>query len=135
MVEFRVNIERLEARRLTEQAAQDSDAVFKVSVSLSEKERRAGMLALNFLLDLSTQPEVVKVVVSGVAYVEAQKEEMASMLKSDDPRLPPPILAKTYERVYGTLYLICDALRVPHPLPSLLRSPGPNTKLEQKGKV
>lgn len=123
LAELKVRIEKIDAKRLKEDANQDSDAVYKVSVSLSEKERAAGLMALNFVLDLTTQPEIAKITVSGTAYIEAQREEIFSMLKSEDPKMPPPILAKTYERLYGTIYLLSDALKVPHPLPSLLKSP------------
>jgi hypothetical protein len=132
LAEIKIRVERVEASRLSEEVTNDSEAVYKVNVSLAERERTSGTLALDFTLELTAQPEVARLRLVGVAEIEAQRDELRSMLKSEDPKAPPPILAKIYERLYGTLYLLCDVLRVPHPLPSLLRAPGPTIKPEPK---
>jgi hypothetical protein len=121
LAEIRLKIDKIEATKLSQVTTMDSEAVYKVNVSLAERERTAGRLVLNFTLEVGGQPDVAKIVISGFAEIEAQREEIQAMLKSEDSRLPPPILAKIYERLYGTLYLLCDTLRVPHPLPTLLR--------------
>ncbi|MBI3858697.1 MAG: hypothetical protein HY296_00440 [Thaumarchaeota archaeon] len=90
-------------------------------MSLSETARTPGDVTLEFVLEMTSQPNVARIVISGSAVMEGTKQEIQQMLVSEDPKRAPPVLNKIYERVYGTVYLLCDAMMVPHPLPNLLR--------------
>ena len=121
MVELRVRLEKVEALKLTSDSTVDKEVVYKVNVSLKETERNPGEVKLAFTLEVTSQPTVARMVLTGTAEVVGTKQETQQLLISDNPKLPPPILTKIYERLYGTLYVLCDSLQVTHPLPTLLR--------------
>ncbi|QQG49317.1 MAG: hypothetical protein HY247_03125 [archaeon] len=121
MVELRVRLEKIEASKLVPESTPDQEVVYKVNVSLKEVERNPGDVRLAFSLDVTAQPAVARITMVGSVEIVGTKQETQQLLTSENPKLAPPILTKVYERTYGTLYLICDALEVPHPLPTLLR--------------
>jgi hypothetical protein len=45
-----------------------------------------------------------------------------------DDKTPPVVLTTIYERIYGLLYLVAGSLKVPHPLPTLLKPSGAEKK-------
>jgi hypothetical protein len=63
--------------------------------------------------------------VTGTATVSGSKDEIQGVTKTPDDNNPPVILLTIYERVYGLLYLVSTSLKVPHPMPTLLKTGGP----------
>ena len=88
---------------------------------MSEKERSPGKAVIAFTLDFGAQPEVVKLVLSGSATIEGTRPEIQQFLATERPGRPPVVLAKIYEQVYGAVYLICNSIEVPCPLPTLMK--------------
>ncbi len=116
-----VLVERVEAMRISEKADEKAQPNYTLSVSMSERDRTPENLALSFTLELTNQPQLNKLSVSGVATLTGTKDEIAASLISDDDKTPPQALTMIYDKTYGLFYLVAGALKVPKPLPSLLK--------------
>lgn len=121
MVELRIRVEKVEAAKLVSDETGDKEIVYRVNVSLNEADRTPGAVTLAFVLDINSSPAVARIQITGTATLVGTKSETQQLLAAPETNAPPPILAKIYERLYGTVYLLCDALQVTHPLPTLLR--------------
>lgn len=120
-MDLRVRIEKIAADKLTNDDVGDKNVLYRVNVEMKESEQNPGWTGISFVLNLTSEPSVARIQVSGTASIGGTKEEVRGLLSSSN-QLPPPVLAKVYERVYGTIYVLCDALQVPHPLPTLMRA-------------
>lgn len=88
---------------------------------MSEKERSPGRTVIAFTLDFGAQPEVAKLTLSGSATIEGTRPEIQQFLATERAGRTPAVLARIYEQIYGTLYIICNSIEVPCPLPTLLK--------------
>lgn len=125
MVGIEVLVERVEGARLSDKANENSPSSYGLNVSMSEKDRTSESLVLNFSLELTSQPQLARLVVTGTATISGSKDEIQGATKTPDDKNPPVILLTIYERVYGLLYLVSTSLKVPHPMPTLLRTGEP----------
>jgi len=128
MVEVKVQVERVEGLRLSTKATEDTPATYTVNVSLSERERESSFLALNFELELSGQPEISRLVVTGYVTMTGSRDEIQGLIRQQDDKSAPTILVTIYERVYGLLYVISRDLHIPHPMPGIVSLPPPEQK-------
>jgi hypothetical protein len=113
--------ERIDATRLSEKVNENSPSNYNLNVSLSEKSRSAEALVLNFQLELTTPQQTAKITVSGTATLKGSKEEIQAGISAPDENKPPHVLQVIYDRTYGAIYLLATSLRVPQPLPNLLK--------------
>jgi hypothetical protein len=120
MLEVAVLLERIDATK-TEKINENSPSNFNLNVSLSEKTRSAEALVLNFQLDLTTPQSTAKITLAGNATLKGTKDEIQGGITAPDDNRPPQVLVTIYERLYGTVYLIASAMKVPPPLPNLLK--------------
>jgi hypothetical protein len=120
MLEVAVLLERIDATK-TEKINENSPSNFNLNVSLSEKTRSAEALVLNFQLDLTTPQSTAKITLAGNATLKGTKDEIQGGITAPDDNRPPQVLVTIYERLYGTVYLIASAMKVPQPLPNLLK--------------
>ncbi len=120
-MDLRVRIDKLVVDKLVSDDVVDKDVVYKVAVTLTETEKNPGWTGLSYSLDLTSEPSVARIQISGTAAIGGTKEEVLPFLTSGT-KAPPAVLAEIYERQYGTIYLLCDAIHVPHPLPTLMRA-------------
>ncbi len=127
MTDIGVLVERIEGARLSDKASENSVSNYSLNVSMSEKDRNPEALILAFSLELTNQPQLARLVVSGIATITGNKEDIANVIKAPDDKNPPVILVTIYERVYGLLYLVSSNLKIPHPMPTLLRA-APDSK-------
>ena len=121
MVEIKLQVERLEAIRLSESATQDTSATYTINVSLSERERNPSAISLNYELDLECQPQLAKISIRGFTTIKGTRDEIQNILRPTDPNSPPPILVTVYERIYAMIYLVARDMNLPHPMPGLMR--------------
>jgi len=121
VLEVAVLVESVDAARLSEKASENANSNYSLNVSLSEKDRSPETLALSFSLELTSQPQAARFKVSGIATLKGTKEEIKEGITAPDDNKPPPILVTIYERIYSTIYVLSGALRVPHPMPNLLK--------------
>ncbi|MGP8057806.1 MAG: hypothetical protein ACLP9K_09435 [Nitrososphaerales archaeon] len=124
MLEVNVLVERVDAARLSDKASENLSSSYSVNVSMSERDRNPQALVLSFTLELTDQPQLARLVVSGVATLTGTKDEIQGALSALDDKSPPQVLTTIYERVYGLLYLVAGSLRVSHPLPTILKASG-----------
>lgn len=123
MLKVSVLVEKVDAARLSDKATEDSPANYTLNVSMSERDRNPESLLLSFTLELTNQPQLARLAVSGIATLSGSKEEIQGALAAQDGKEPPVVLTTIYERTYSLFYLIAGSLKVPHPLPTLLKAP------------
>jgi hypothetical protein len=121
VLEVSVVVERIEAARLTEKANEELRSNYKLNVGLSEKQRKAASLVLGFNLELTQVPQTAKITLTGTAELTGTEEEIKERITSKSENTPPPVVEIIYERVYGLVYIIAGGIKVPRPLPNLLR--------------
>ena len=121
MLDIAVLVERVEGARLSEKATENAQSSYNLNVSLSERDRSSGELILSFVLELTSQPQVARIKVDGIATLKGNKEEVQNEITAPDETNPPRILVTIYERVYGLIYLVAGNLKVPHPMPNLVK--------------
>jgi hypothetical protein len=114
-------LDTIDGVRLSDKMNENSQSNYSLNVSLSEKDRTAEALVLSFSLELTSQPQAARFKVSGSATLKGTKEEIKEEITAPDDKKPPPILVTIYERVYSTLYVLAGSLKVPHPMPNLLK--------------
>jgi len=128
MVDIGVLVERIEGARLSEKASDNAPSNYSLNVSMSEKDRNPESLVLSFSLELTNQPQLARLLVSGITTITGTKDEIQNVIRAPDDKNPPVILLTIYERVYGMLYLVSGNLKIPHPLPTLLRTAASDAK-------
>lgn len=121
MLAVSVQMETLDAIKLSEKANENANSNYSLSVSLSEKDRSTEELVLSYTLELTSQPQAAKFKVSGTATLKGSKDEIREGITAPEESKPPPVLIIIYERIYSTLYVLSGALKVPHPMPNLLK--------------
>ena len=119
-----VLVERVDAARLSDKANENSPSNYSLNVSMSERDRSPESLVLSFTLELTNQPQLARLAVSGIATLTGTKDEIQSAITTPEDKGPPLVLTTIYERSYGLLYLVAGSLKVPHPLPNLLKASG-----------
>lgn len=123
MLKISVLVEKVDAARLSDKASEDYPANYTLNVSMAERERNPEALLLSFTLELTNQPQMARLAVSGIATLLGTKEEIQGALAAPDGKDPPAVLTIIYERTYSLFYLLAGSLKVPHPLPTLLKAP------------
>ena len=121
MLDVSVLIESLNCSRLSDKISEDSASNYALNVSLSERDRNPSSLILSFTLELTNQPQLAKIVLSGIATLTGSKEEIQGATTASG-EAPPAILTTIYERVYGLVYLVAGGVKIPHPMPTLLKA-------------
>jgi len=121
VLEVSVVVEDVDAGRLSEKASENATSNYSLNVSLAEKDRSTDHLALSFSIELTSQPPMARFKVSGTATLKGTRDEIKEGITAPDENRPPPILLMVYERIYSTLYVLASALKVPHPMPNLLK--------------
>ncbi|MGD0146615.1 MAG: hypothetical protein ABSB53_07185 [Nitrososphaerales archaeon] len=124
MIGVNVLIERIDAARLSDKASENSPQNYSLNVSMSERDRTSESLVLTFALELTNQPQLARLAISGIATLTGTKDEIQSALATPEDKGPPMVLTVIYERSYGLLYLLASSLKVPRPLPNLLKASG-----------
>lgn len=121
MLEISVQIEAIEASKLNDKVTESMNSNYALNVSLSEKERTSDTLVLTFALTLTSQPQAANFKVAGSAALKGTKDEIKGGITAPDDNKPPPVLLTIYERIYSTLYVLAGVMKVPQPLPNLLK--------------
>ena len=121
MLETSVLVESVDAARMSEKATENANSNYSLNVSLAEKDRSSDALVLTFTLELTSQPQAARFKVMGSAALRGNREEIKEAISAPDDNKPPPVLVTIYERIYSTIYVLAGALKVPHPLPNLLK--------------
>jgi len=121
VLDVAVLIEDVDAGRLSDKATENAVSNYSLNVSLAERDRSSEHLILSFSLELTSQPQMARFKVSGSATLKGTKDEIKEGISAPDDTRPPPVLVFIYERIYSTIYVLASALKVPHPMPNLLK--------------
>lgn len=121
VLEISVLPESVDAARMNDRATEDAKSNYSLNVSLSERDRSSEALVLAFTIELTSQPQAARFRVMGRASLKGSKDEIRTEITAPDDSRPPPILVTIYERVYSTIYVLAGALKVPSPMPNLLK--------------
>jgi hypothetical protein len=121
VLEVTILIEDVDAARLSEKATENAASNYSLNVSLAERDRSTEHLILSYNMELTSQPPTARFKVSGSATLKGTRDEIKGGITAPDMNKPPPVLVMIYERIYSTIYLLADALKVPHPMPNLLK--------------
>jgi hypothetical protein len=121
VLEVTVLIEDVDAARLSEKATDNAASNYSLNVSLAERDRSTDHLILSYSMELTSQPPTARFKLSGSATLKGSRDEIRGGITAPDMNKPPPVLVVIYERIYSTIYLLADALKVPHPMPNLLK--------------
>ena len=116
-----VTIRSVEGNKLAEDVTSDSSVNFNVNANITESERNPDKLALKFAIELTTDPDVAKMTVTGTAVITGDDKEIDFLLTPKEGESVPPVFMKIYQKVYAVLYLVSGSLRIPYPSPGLLR--------------
>ena len=122
MAEVEVALKSVEATKVSETANPDTQVVFNVNASISEGSRKTGEVVLRFSFELSTQPEIARLMANGSATVTGEDRDIDTLLTAKEEGSVPVVFMRIYQRVYATLYLVCGSLKIPYPSPGLLKS-------------
>ena len=122
MLDVAVLVERVDATRLSEKVNENSPGNYSLNVSMAERDRSPAVLVLRFTLELTDQPQLARLAVTGIATLTGSKDEVQGALAAPDEKTPPTVLTIIYERIYSLLYLVAGSLKVPYPLPGLLKA-------------
>jgi len=121
VLDIAILLESVDGVRLSEKATENTNSNYSLNVSLSEKDRTSDALVLAYSLELTSQPQAARLKVTGTATLKGTKDEIKEGITAHDETKPPPVLVTIYDRVYSTLYLVAGALKVPTPMPNLLK--------------
>ena len=121
VLEVTVIVEDVDAARLSDKANENAVSNYSLNVSLAERDRSTEHLILSYSMELTSQPPTARFKVSGSATLKGNREEIREGITASDMNRPPPVLLIIYERIYSTIYLLAGALKVPHPMPNLLK--------------
>ncbi len=121
MLEVSVQIESADAARLSDKINENMNSNYSLNVSLSEKERSTEALVLTFSIELTSQPTAARFKVAGNATLKGTRDDIKEGITAPDENKPPPALVMIYERIYSTIYVLAGALKVPRPMPNLLK--------------
>ena len=121
MAGIEITIRSVEGNKLAEDVTSDSSVNFNVNANITESERNPDRLTLKFAIDLTTEPDVAKMTVTGTAVLTGDEKEIDFLLTPKEGESVPPVFMKIYQKVYAVLYLVSGSLRIPYPSPGLLR--------------
>jgi hypothetical protein len=124
VLEVAVTVEKMECSRLSDRTSENTKSEYTVKVSLEEKQRRPDGVTLSFSLELTGTPQVALIIVSGFARLTGSDAEIRESLEVRSEKAPPPVAEAIYEKLYGLLYLVAGSMRIPYPLPNLLKKTG-----------
>jgi hypothetical protein len=122
VLEVTVTVGKIEAVRLSDRASENLKSNYKLNVDLTEKERKSQALTVNFSIELTCQPQLARIAVGGTARLVGPDAEIKDMLAAKGEKSPPKVVEVIYEKLYSLVYLIAGNMRVPQPLPSLVKS-------------
>jgi len=121
VLEVTVLIEDVDAARLSDKANENAVSNYSLNVSLAERDRSTEHLVLSYSMELTSQPPTARFKLSGSATLKGTRDEIKGGITAPDMNKPPPVLVLIYDRIYSTVYMLADALKVPHPMPNLLK--------------
>jgi hypothetical protein len=121
MLEVDVTVEKIDCTGHAERVNEISKSNYTLNVSLAERKRRPEGLTLSFTLEIVGASDVASMTISGAARLTGSESEIAESLAVGEGKTTPPVVETIYEKIYGLVYLLAGTMKVPHPLPNLVK--------------
>ena len=77
-------------------------------------------MTLNFVLAISTKPNVVKYNIAGAVTLQGKPDDIKKKLEVNPKTKIPQILFTIYQHVFNSIYILSSNLNTPYPPPDLL---------------
>jgi hypothetical protein len=129
-----VEITSLLATRLNEEIG-TAGVRFDVSAKLEEKERKSGLVVVQFGLTVRTRPNVVKYEIEGAATLNGKDLVIDKMLKVDPKSNIPFVFNRVYQHVFTAIFMLASLMGTVYPPPDLLSSGKQQGFVETSGKT
>ena len=121
VLEVEVTVEKIDCAGHVDRVKEISKSNYTLNVSLAERKRRPDGLTLSFTLDIVGAMDVASMSISGMARLTGSETEIAESLAVGEGKTTPPVVETIYEKIYGLVYLLAGTMKVPHPLPNLVK--------------
>ena len=121
MLEVEVTVEKIDCTGHADRVKEISKSNYTLNVSLAERKRRPEGLTLSFTLEIIGAMDVATLNISGAARLTGSESEIAESLAVGEGKTTPQVVETIYEKIYGLVYLLAGTMKVPHPLPNLVK--------------
>jgi hypothetical protein len=121
VLEVDVVVEKIQCTGHTDKATENSKSNYTLNVSLSERKRRPEGLTIGFTLELTGASDVALITIEGSAKLTGPQTEITESLAVAGGKAPPKVVETIYEKLYGLVYVLAGSMKVPYPLPNLLK--------------
>jgi hypothetical protein len=96
------------------------DLFFDVNAKLEEQEKTAADVTIGFDLSISTKPNIVRYLTTGVIVLEGKQIDIKKKLELNPKTKIPQILFTVYQHIFSSIYMVSSILNTPYPPPDLL---------------
>jgi hypothetical protein len=96
------------------------DLFFDVNAKLEEQEKTAADVTIGFDLSISTKPNIVRYMTTGVIVLEGKQIDIKKKLELNPKTKIPQILFTVYQHIFSSIYMVSSILNTPYPPPDLL---------------
>jgi hypothetical protein len=93
---------------------------FDINAKIEEQKKENNQVILNFILAISTKPNVVKYSTSGTVTMSGRPDDIKKKLEVNPKTKIPQILFTIYQHVFNSIYILSSNLNTPYPPPDLL---------------
>jgi hypothetical protein len=121
VLEVEVTVEKIDCTGHADRVKEVSKSNYTLNVSLAERKRRPDGLTLSFTLEIMGASDVASMTISGMARLTGSEAEIAESLAVGEGKTTPQVVESIYEKIYGLVYLLAGTMRVPPPLPNLVK--------------
>lgn len=114
-----INLNSLQAERTGQYLSKD-ELFFDINAKLEEDKKGTNEVTLNFVLAISTKPNVVKYNITGSVTLSGKSDDIKKKLEVNPKTKIPQILFTIYQHVFNSIYILSSNLNTPYPPPDLL---------------
>ncbi len=119
---IQLNLRTLSVDKLDENTNRNTPVTFRVNVKFDETSRKVEETTVEFGITISTEPNVARFGVEGLAIVKGKAEDIERVFATPPDSKVPNLLFEIYDRLYTAVYVTSSILDIPCPSPLLLRS-------------
>jgi hypothetical protein len=109
----------LHAERTGQYTTKD-ELFFDINAKMEEQKKGTNEVTLNFALNISTKPNVVKYAIAGAVTLTGKADDIKKRLEVNPKTNIPQILFTIYQHVFNSIYILSSNLNTPYPPPDLL---------------
>lgn len=114
-----ITLNSLQGERTGEYSTKE-ELFFDVNAKIEEQKKGTNQVTLNFVLAISTKPNVVKYSTTGSVTLGGKPDDIKKKLEVNPNTKIPQILFTIYQHVFNSIYILSSNLNTPYPPPDLL---------------